>query len=119
MLATLSRDLTIRHGKGFSRSNLIYMRLLYRNYQKGQKPSDLLSWSHHVELLRIDDPLERSSVIYLEGGGESKELHSRCREGFRKLLEKNGFKGNMPRLVACCDRKTRISQKRKIRITQG
>ena len=101
LLATLSRDLTIRHGKGFSRSNLIYMRLLYRNYQKGQKPSDLLSWSHHVELLRIDDPLERSSVIYLEGGGESKELHSRCREGFRKLLEKNGFKGNMPRLVAC------------------
>ena len=60
LLATLSRDLTIRHGKGFSRSNLIYMRLLYRNYQKGQKPSDLLSWSHHVELLRIDDPLERS-----------------------------------------------------------
>ncbi len=36
------------------------MRLLYRNYQKGQKPSDLLSWSHHVELLRIDAPLERS-----------------------------------------------------------
>ncbi|MEI7696147.1 MAG: PDDEXK nuclease domain-containing protein [Chlorobium sp.] len=60
LLSTLSRDLTLRHGKGFSRSNLIYMRLLYRNYQKGQKPSDLLSWSHHVELLRIDDPLERS-----------------------------------------------------------
>ncbi len=47
LLSTLSRDLTLRHGKGFSRSNLIYMRLLYRNYQKGQKPSDLLSWSHH------------------------------------------------------------------------
>lgn len=60
LLSTLSRDLTLRHGKGFSRSNLIYMRLLYRNYQKGQKPSDLLSWSHHVELLRIDDQLERS-----------------------------------------------------------
>jgi hypothetical protein len=29
-------------------------------YPKGQKPSDLLSWSHYVELLRIDDPLERS-----------------------------------------------------------
>ena len=27
-------------------------------------------------------------VIYLEGGGDSKELHTRCREGFRKLLEK-------------------------------
>ena len=60
LLTNLSRDLSLRHGKGFSRSNVIYMRLLYLHYQKGQKPSDLLSWSHHVELLRIDDPLERS-----------------------------------------------------------
>ena len=60
LLTNLSRDLKLRHGKGFSRSNLIYMRLLYLHYPKGQKPSDLLSWSHHVELLRIDDPLERS-----------------------------------------------------------
>jgi len=40
-------------------------------------------------------------VVYLEGGGDSKELHTRCREGFRKLLEKCGYRGNMPRLVAC------------------
>lgn len=60
LLNNLSRDLTLRHGKGFSRSNVVYMRLLYLAYPKGQKPSDLLSWSHHVELLRIDDPLERS-----------------------------------------------------------
>jgi predicted nuclease of restriction endonuclease-like (RecB) superfamily len=60
LLASLSRDLSLRHGKGFSRSNVVYMRLLYLHYQKGQKPSDLLSWSHHVELLRIEDPLERS-----------------------------------------------------------
>lgn len=60
LLTNLSRDLSLRHGKGFSRSNVIYMRLLYLHYPIGQKPSDLLSWSHHVELLRIDDPLERS-----------------------------------------------------------
>ncbi len=60
LLTNLSRDLSLRHGKGFSRSNVIYMRLLYIHYPKGQKPSDLLSWSHHVELLRIEDPLERS-----------------------------------------------------------
>jgi predicted nuclease of restriction endonuclease-like (RecB) superfamily len=60
LLTNLSRDLRLRHGRGFSRSNVIYMRLLYLQYPKGQKPSDLLSWSHYVELLRIDDPLERS-----------------------------------------------------------
>lgn len=40
-------------------------------------------------------------VIYVEEGGGSKELHTRCREGFRKLLEKCGCRGRMPRLVAC------------------
>ena len=42
-----------------------------------------------------------SARIYIEGGGDSKELHTRCREGFRKLLERWGFSGRMPRLVAC------------------
>lgn len=39
--------------------------------------------------------------IYIEGGGDSKELHTRCREGFRHLLENCGYQGRMPRLVAC------------------
>ena len=42
-----------------------------------------------------------STHIYLEGGGDSKDLHARCREGFRKLIEKLGFHGRMPRLTAC------------------
>lgn len=39
--------------------------------------------------------------IYVEGGGDSKELHSRCREGFRKLIEKCRFQGRMPKIIAC------------------
>jgi len=62
LIQTLSRDLGLRHGKGFGRTNLVYMRLLYLRYSSGmpisQKPSDQLSWSHYVELLKIDDPLE-------------------------------------------------------------
>ncbi len=59
LITRLAADLRLRHGKGFSRSNLIYMRLLYLCYPIGQTPSDLLSWSHYVELLMLDDPLER------------------------------------------------------------
>lgn len=40
-------------------------------------------------------------IIYVEGGGDSKELQTRCREGFHKLLENSGFKGRAPRIVAC------------------
>lgn len=46
-----------------------------------------------------------SAHIYLEGGGQSKESKVRCREGFRKLLEKCGLTGRMPNLVACGGRK--------------
>ncbi len=42
-----------------------------------------------------------SAYIYIEGGGDSKDLHVRCRQGFRLLLEQCGFSGRMPRLVAC------------------
>ncbi|MBQ9259167.1 MAG: DUF1016 family protein [Neisseriaceae bacterium] len=60
MLNRLSDDLTARYGKGFSRANVFYIRKLYMTYPKVQTLSKLLSWSHFVELLKIDDPLERS-----------------------------------------------------------
>jgi hypothetical protein len=41
------------------------------------------------------------NILFVEGGGDSKELHARCREGFRKLLESCGLSGRMPRIVAC------------------
>ena len=62
LIANLVRDLGLRHGKGFSRANVIYMRLFYQRYPDGaisQTLSDLLSWSHIVEPLKIEDPLER------------------------------------------------------------
>ncbi len=45
-----------------------------------------------------------SVTIYIEGGGSSKELRSRCREGFRGLLDKCGLAGRSPKLVACGSR---------------
>ena len=41
-----------------------------------------------------------SARIYLEGGGNRTEGKARCREGFRKLLERCGLSGRRPRLVA-------------------
>jgi len=60
VLNRLSRDLTEQYGKGFSRGNIFYMRKLFLTYPKVQTVSELLSWSHYVELLKIEDPLERS-----------------------------------------------------------
>lgn len=60
VLNRLSRDMTDRYGKGFSRSNVFYMRKIYSVYPQLQQRSSLLSWSHYIELLKLDDELERS-----------------------------------------------------------
>ncbi|MFZ4699584.1 MAG: PDDEXK nuclease domain-containing protein [Candidatus Methylumidiphilus sp.] len=59
LISRLAKDLGLRHGKGFSRSNLIRIRQFYLAYPKGATLSHQFSWSHIVELLKIDDTLER------------------------------------------------------------
>ena len=60
LLKQLSGDLNVTYGKGFSRSNLQYMRLFYVNYPNCQTLTGNLSWSHYTELLSISDNLARS-----------------------------------------------------------
>lgn len=59
LINRLAKDLTVKRGKGFSRSNLIYMRKLYVCFPKSVTMSHLLTWSHYYELLKCDDELER------------------------------------------------------------
>lgn len=60
LLTTLSHELTLRLGKGYSRPNLNNMRKFYLKYPICQTVSDKLSWSHICELIKLDDDLERS-----------------------------------------------------------
>ena len=60
ILERLSRDLSDQLGKGFSRTNLISMRLCFIRYPDVTLLSDQLTWGHIVELLFIDHDLERS-----------------------------------------------------------
>lgn len=69
LLKGLSEVLTIEFGKGFSVTNLQQMRNFYLAYKKQQtlsvnsnnkEKTFLLSWSHYLLLIRIDDLKERS-----------------------------------------------------------
>jgi len=60
LILELSKDLKLKYGKGFSKSNLVYMRLFYIKYPKIEFVSYKLFWSHYFELLKLDDDLERS-----------------------------------------------------------
>jgi predicted nuclease of restriction endonuclease-like (RecB) superfamily len=54
----LSKDLTQSYGKGFGRSNLLYMRKLYLVFPISGTLSHLLTWSHYYEILKADSELE-------------------------------------------------------------
>lgn len=54
----LSKDLTQLYGQGFSRANLLYMRKIYLTFPKSETLSNVLSWSHYFEILKLDDELE-------------------------------------------------------------
>lgn len=56
----LSKDLTQAYGKGFGRSNLLYMRKLYQCFPISGTLSHLLTWSHYYEILKADSELEIS-----------------------------------------------------------
>lgn len=60
LLKQLCKDLTDKYGNGFSVSNVYRMRDFYIKYQNFATVSRNLNWSHYVELLKIDDSLERS-----------------------------------------------------------
>jgi len=59
LLENLSADLKIKYGKGFSRSNLSYMRLFYLKYPIRETVSHKLTWSHYFELLKVDNNSSR------------------------------------------------------------
>ena len=58
-LRQISKQLTKELGRGFSVSNLQFMRRFYQTYQIQQVLSAKLSWSHYCELLIISDPDRR------------------------------------------------------------
>ncbi len=59
-MRNLSKELTREFGKGFSVSNLQFMRRFFQTYSIQQTASVKLGWSHYCELLTITDSDKRS-----------------------------------------------------------
>lgn len=60
ILKGLSDELTKYLGKGYSVSNLKYMRMFYKAYPNFDIISSNLSWSHYLELMIIEDKDKRN-----------------------------------------------------------
>lgn len=82
------RALSDQLGKGFSRTNLISMRLCYIRYPDILLLSDQLTWGHYVELLFIDHDLERS---FLRKTSDPRALDGAGTQAPKKLSHKSLF----------------------------
>ncbi|MCK5796613.1 MAG: DUF4276 family protein [Deltaproteobacteria bacterium] len=50
-------------------------------------------------------------MLFVEGGGDHNDaLKTECRKGFRIFLEKTGFAGRMPKIIACGGRQNAYDQ---------
>ena len=64
VLQKLSEKLTNEFGKGFSARNLRTMRRFYLMYPIWKTVSAKLSWSHYLELIKIDEENKRKYFIF-------------------------------------------------------
>ena len=63
VLDKLSKKLTVEFGKGFSSRNLRTMRKFYVTYPIWKTLSSKLSWSHYLELIKIDEENKRKFYL--------------------------------------------------------
>lgn len=66
IVVELSKRLTFQYGRGFSRSNLLRMIQFYKTFKNFEIVATLsrqLSWSHFVELIKIEDELKREFYL--------------------------------------------------------
>ncbi|MDQ6976444.1 MAG: PDDEXK nuclease domain-containing protein [Mariprofundaceae bacterium] len=63
LLKEISKDMKLKHGKGFSLSNIKRMRQFYTVFPKGAELPHQLSWTHFVEILKISNALERGFYL--------------------------------------------------------
>ena len=63
LIKELSIQMTKDFGKGFTTTNLKYMRQFYIAFPKGHALCDQLSWSHYRLLISLDDENARNFYI--------------------------------------------------------
>jgi predicted nuclease of restriction endonuclease-like (RecB) superfamily len=63
LINELSKKLTEEYGKGFTKTNLKYMRTFYQKFKKGHALRAELSWTHYRLFLRIEE--ENARQFYL------------------------------------------------------
>jgi len=98
LLKELSAKLTAEYGKGFTETNLRYMRLFYNTFGNHHALRDELSWTHYRLLVKVEK--DNAREFYMEeaikGNWSTRELERQINSlYFERLLMSKDKKGMM------------------------
>ena len=82
LIAELSKQMTIDFGKGFTPTNLKYMRQFYLTFPNSHALRDELSWTHYRLLMRVEN--ENAREFYTEEAIKSNWSTRQLEIGVRK-----------------------------------
>lgn len=105
-LRQLSKELTREFGRGFSVSNIQFMRRFYQTYSNQQTVSVKLSWSHYCELLSISDNSKRSfyEKEAVNSGWSIRELKRQIATSLYERLLLSEGKANKEKVLALAEK---------------
>lgn len=111
-LKELSKELTREFGKGFSVSNIQFMRRFYQSYPIQQTASVKLSWSHYCELLTISDESKRSfyEKEAVNSGWSVRELKRQIESSLYERLLLSSGDANKEKVLALAQKGIEIAQ---------
>lgn len=111
-LRELSKELTREFGKGFSVSNIQFMRRFYQSYSIQQTVSVKLSWSHYCELLSITDENKRSfyEKESINSGWSVRELKRQIESSLYERLLLSAGDVNKEKVLSLAQKGIEISQ---------
>lgn len=111
-LKALSKELTKEFGKGFSVSNIQFMRRFYQTYQIQQTVSVKLSWSHYCELLTISDDNKRSfyEKEAINSGWSIREMKRQIATYLYERLLLSDGKANKEKVLALAEKGIEMAQ---------
>ena len=106
------KALTKEFGKGFSVSNLQFMRRFYQTYQIQQTVSVKLSWSHYCELLTISDEDKRSfyEKEAINSGWSIREMKRQIATSLYERLLLSDGKANKEKVLALAEKGIEMAQ---------
>ncbi len=103
VLEKLSQKLTSEFGKGFSKRNLERMRKFYICFPIATTVSSQLSWSHYLELIKIDEELKRK--FYMQEAINSRwSVRELQRQIGSLLYERLALSANKEKVLALAEK---------------